>query len=66
MQLARADPEFRTESELKTIRKIRGSVHVDGRAGDPELVKRLKRQAFLAGADLKAIRADAFLPSGPS
>lgn len=32
--------------------------------GDPELVKQLHRQTFLAGAGLREIFADAFLPAG--
>lgn len=34
-------------------------------AGDPGMVGKLQRQVFLAGADLGAIRADAFAPAVP-
>ncbi len=34
--------------------------------GGENLVKRLKRDLFMAGASLKAIRSDAFMPAAPS
>lgn len=34
--------------------------------GDPTLVKTMQRNSFMAGADLGAIHADAFVPTAPS